>query len=235
MTVKKELLSSATEKVNHRHQEQLEQIACQQREIEAKISEYAVLAPTSKGRHVLMYCSPYVHARIISGLAHSYLQMTNVATRHVDITPIRTPQARLAAKIRRCAMPRCASSSRSWSAPSAWRSRGRRSTSARRATSSAPRASPSSRSARAAASSTPTPSSGAASPRSSPSATSGWSRGCKRPSSTTRTPRRPKISSAWRSRIGRELDHVKRKSPCSQVVFFIQLVKIEYFFVQSIT
>ena len=53
MTVKKELLSSATEKVNHRHQEQLEQIACQQREIEAKISEYAVLAPTSKGRHVL--------------------------------------------------------------------------------------------------------------------------------------------------------------------------------------
>ena len=47
MTVKKELLSSAVEKVNHRHQEQVEQIACQQREIEAKISEYAVLAPTS--------------------------------------------------------------------------------------------------------------------------------------------------------------------------------------------
>ena len=47
MTVKKELLSSAIEKVNHRHQEQVEQVACQQREIEDKISEYAVLAPTS--------------------------------------------------------------------------------------------------------------------------------------------------------------------------------------------
>ena len=48
MTVRKELLSSAVEKVQHRHQEQVEQVACQQREIEAKISEYAVLAPTSK-------------------------------------------------------------------------------------------------------------------------------------------------------------------------------------------
>jgi Ni,Fe-hydrogenase III component G len=47
MTVKKELLSSAIEKVNHRHQEQLEQIGCQQREIEAKISQYAVLAPAA--------------------------------------------------------------------------------------------------------------------------------------------------------------------------------------------
>ena len=46
--VRKELLSSAVEKVNHRHQEQVEQVACQQREIEAKISEYAVVAPTSK-------------------------------------------------------------------------------------------------------------------------------------------------------------------------------------------
>ena len=48
MTVRKELLSSAVEKVQHRHQEQVEQVACQRREIEAKISEYAVLAPTSK-------------------------------------------------------------------------------------------------------------------------------------------------------------------------------------------
>ena len=51
MTVRKELLSSAVEKVQHRHQEQVEQVACQQREIEAKISEYAVLAPTSKVLH----------------------------------------------------------------------------------------------------------------------------------------------------------------------------------------
>ena len=54
MTVKKELLSSAIEKVNHRHQEQVEQVACQQREIEAKISEYAVLAPTSKVSYMVM-------------------------------------------------------------------------------------------------------------------------------------------------------------------------------------
>ena len=54
MTVRKELLSSAVEKVQHRHQEQVEQVACQRREIEAKISEYAVLAPTSKVYYVVM-------------------------------------------------------------------------------------------------------------------------------------------------------------------------------------
>ena len=54
MTVRKELLSSAVEKVQHRHQEQVEQVACQRREIEAKISEYAVLAPTSKVYYVVV-------------------------------------------------------------------------------------------------------------------------------------------------------------------------------------
>ncbi len=45
LTVRKELLASGIEKVAHRHQEQLEQVGCQQRELDTKISQYAVLAP----------------------------------------------------------------------------------------------------------------------------------------------------------------------------------------------
>ncbi|TRY63116.1 hypothetical protein TCAL_08235 [Tigriopus californicus] len=45
MTVKKELLSSGINKINHRHQERSEQIDAQQKEIDQKMSQFAVLAP----------------------------------------------------------------------------------------------------------------------------------------------------------------------------------------------
>ncbi|XP_059093853.1 uncharacterized protein LOC131888918 [Tigriopus californicus] len=45
MTVKKELLSSGINKINHRHQERSEQIDVQQKEIDQKMSQFAVLAP----------------------------------------------------------------------------------------------------------------------------------------------------------------------------------------------
>lgn len=45
LTVRKEILAAGMEKLGHRHHEQLEGVACQQREIDAKISQYAVLAP----------------------------------------------------------------------------------------------------------------------------------------------------------------------------------------------
>lgn len=50
MTVRKELLSSGMAKINHRHQEQLEQLVCQRNELEAKMSQYAVLAPPPVAR-----------------------------------------------------------------------------------------------------------------------------------------------------------------------------------------
>ncbi len=61
LTVRKELLSSGMEKINHRHQEQLEQVGCQQRELDTKISQYAVLAPPPCSRKAGERCNNFYY------------------------------------------------------------------------------------------------------------------------------------------------------------------------------
>lgn len=46
LIVRKELLSVGIEKINHRHQEQMEQLSSQKQEIESKMSQYAVRIDT---------------------------------------------------------------------------------------------------------------------------------------------------------------------------------------------